>query len=414
MRGRVPLRPNAGVQGKPWGFGRIAAFAAIFYFSEGLPFGIVTELTPLWMRSEGISLTKIGLLSTVGLAWSLKLFWAPLVDSRGSYRGWIRGSVAVIAAALFLISLSGADSSIFWIAITLLALASATQDIAVDALTITLTPPRRLGILNSIRVTAYRIALIAAGGGLAWVASRFGWRTAFVIAASIAAALWIASWFLPLLERRESTPLGVIAGIRRWLAQPGAGILLAIVFLYKLGDSSLSPMARPFWVDQGFDIAEIGTATAFIGTSFTIIGAWIGGWAIARWGVYRAMILFGILQIASNAVYAVIAPMPPERLFLYLANVTESLTYGLGTGAFIALLMLICDRERAATEFALLSALFGLSRHLAGMGSGALADAFGYTSYFWITVALGVPGLLLVPLARRTIVARESGTAAGA
>lgn len=387
------------------GLGSLAAFATLFYFSEGFPFGIVNELLPLYLRSSGVSLTEIGLLSTVGLAWTLKLFWAPAVDAFGTYPRWVSGGLVGITVALVMLAtLPLTGTPWFWVAVTLLAVGSATQDVAVDAWTIVATEKRWLGIVNSIRITAYRVAMIVAGGGFAAIADRVGWASGFGIAAGVAGALLIASFFLPAAERVERERIGVLEGLRSWLAQPRAGLLLLLVLLYKLGDSSLNPMIRPFWVDRGFPLGQIGAAVSTIGVGATIVGAWIAGAAVARWGLYRSMIWFGVLQIASNIVYAVIAAWPAlSQLSLYGASLVENLTYGLGTGTFLAFLMAICDRTRAATEYALLSALFGLSRSLIGMVSGAVTDALGYAPYFWITVLLGLPGLLLVPLARGII-----------
>lgn len=395
---------------RPLGIGPLAAFATLFYFSEGLPFGIVNELLPLYLRSEGVSLTQIGLLSTVRLAWTLKFFWSPLVDAFGSYRHWITGALAAITTALGLMALLPlVGTAMFWLVATLLAVGSATQDIAVDAFTITATEKKWLGIVNSIRVTLYRVAMIAAGGGLAALADRFGWPAAFGTAAAAAATLLVLSLLIPTQERTGTETFGVIQGLRLWLAQPKALALLSLALLYKLGDSSLNPMVRPFWVDRGFSLTEIGLAISTVGLGATIVGAWIAGVAVARNGLYPSLVWFGVFQIASNVVYATIAHTPAStEPVLYGASIVESLTYGLGTGTFLAFLMAICDRTRAATEFALLSALFGLSASLVGSVSGWLSDVLGYAPYFWITVVLGLPGLALLPVVRDVLLAKEA------
>lgn len=389
--------------------GWLVTFATLFYFSEGFPFGIVNEFLPLYLRQQGVSLTQIGLLSTVGLAWTIKLFWAPAVDSVGTYPRWIAGGLAAIAVALVFLAVAPAPATpLFWTLVILLALGSATQDIAVDAFSIAATPAKWLGIINSIRVTAYRAALIAAGGGLAAIGQWIGWRGAFTVAAALSGAFLVAALFLPATERATATAGGAIAGLRRWLARPGALLLLLIVFLYRLSDSSLNQMIRPFWVDHGFTPAEIGTVNSVVGVSFTIVGAWLGGLAIVRWGLYRSLIWLGVLQILSNFGYAAIATAGGGRWAFYAAAIVESITYGLGTGAFLAFLMAICEKTRAATEYALLSAIFGLSRSLAGSASGVVTDTIGYAPWFWITAALGIPGLILVRLARTHIEASEA------
>ncbi len=395
--------------GRPLRTGWLLTFATLFYFSEGFPFGIVNELMPLYLRSEGVSLTQIGLLSTVGLIWTLKLFWAPAVDALGTYPRWIGIALVGITAAIAALAAAPAPATpLFWTLIVLLTIASATQDIAVDAYTIAATPAKWLGIVNSIRVTAYRVALIAAAAGLAWIGQSVSWRAAFSAAAILSAALLVVSFFLPVTRRAPAEAGSAIAGLRRWLARPGALLLLSIVFLYRLSDSSLNQMIRPFWVDNHYSPAEIATVNTAIGISFTIVGAWLGGLAIARWGIYRALLWLGVLQILSNFGYSSIATFGGGRPAFYTAAIIESITYGLGTGAFLAFLMAICEKTRAATEYALLSAIFGLSRSIAGTVSGAASDVMGYAPWFWITAALGIPGLILVRIAREHIEASEA------
>lgn len=389
--------------------GILAFLAALFYFSEGFPFGIVNELLPLYLRSSGVSLTQIGFLSTVGLAWTLKFFWSPAVDSLGTYRRWIAAALLGITLSIGLLALVPAGGTWFWILATLLVIGSATQDIAVDALSIAATERRWYGLVNSIRVTFYRVAMIAAGGGLALIAGELGWPAAFSVAAAVAGVALLATPLLPLEKKYDRAPSELLRGVGRWFASRDSIILLLIVLLYKLGDSALNPMARPFWFDRGFSVGEVGAAISTIGVAATIAGAWIAGGLVARFGIYRSMLVCGVLQIGSNVVYAVMAGIPaPGRSALYGTALVESLTYGLGTGAFIAFLMAICERERAATEYAMLSALFGLSRTLSGTASGAFADAFGYGPWFWLTVLLGIPGLLLVPFAKKRLASIEA------
>ncbi len=387
---------------RPWA---IASLAGVLYFSEGLPYGLVNELFPLYLRTRGVSLTEIGLVSIVGLAWTLKFLWSPLVDRWGSYRSWIAGALVGITATLAGFSvLQPSGGTAFWVLASLLALSSATQDIAIDAWTITITPKSLLGPVNSVRVTTYRIAIIVAGGGIAALATWTSWGVAFGICAGLAALLLLFSLLLPAQERRETTEsVDLVGGLRRWLNRPRSGWLLGVVLLYRFGDSALAPMIKPFWVDHGFSTAEIGTVTTVIGMTLTIAGAWLGGAIIARFGLWRSLLWLGILQMLSNVGYAWIASFGGGREAFYAASVVEHFTGGLGVAAFLAFLMAICDRRFAATEYALLSALFVLTRTTAGALSGALTDAIGYAPFFWITVALGVPGLLLLPRIRESV-----------
>ena len=388
---------------------RIPFLAAILYFSEGLPYGIVNELFPLYLRSKGVSLAAIGLISTISLAWTFKVLWSPLVDRIGTYRSWISSALLVLTLCLITFALSPAPAGpMFWATLTVLALASATQDIAVDAYTIVMTPTRMLGPVNSIRVASYRVAIILCGGGMAALASTIGWPAGFWAAAAITAGIFVFSRFLPdTAERVREARQPLFRGLLQWIARPNAVILLAVVLLYRLGDAALLPMIKPFWIDLGYSTAEVGTVTTVIGVAFTILGAFLGGLVIAKIGILRALLILGVVQMLSNAGYAIVATWGLGRTALYTASIIENLTSGLGIAAFLAFLMAICDREFAATEFAMLSALFALTRSVAGSFSGIWTESIGYPAYFWITMAMGVPGLLIIPFIRREAVARR-------
>ncbi|HEX3068368.1 MAG TPA: MFS transporter [Thermoanaerobaculia bacterium] len=446
-----------------------ASVAGLLYFSEGLPFGIVNDLLPVYLRVHHVELTTIGFLSTVASAWTLKVFWSPLVDSFGTYRRWIATAVLAMAICMAAMAVLGSrseqsvstrsnsgrpapaggsqslspptpdprrptpagraqsssptpdtrtatpaadprpptpDSRVFWTIITIFAIASATQDLAVDAFTIRATPPDLIGPVNSIRVAAYRAALIVGGGGLVALSGVIGWSGSFAAAAVIAGIVFVVALRLPddrgsRNERKSVVEL--FRGLGHWLARPRAGVLLAIVLLYRLGELAIYAMIKPYWVDRGYSAAEIGTITAVIGVIVSILGAIAGGAIVAHIGLYRAMLWLGAAQILSNLGYAIVATTHAGRWAIYAAAIVENIGYGLGTGAFLAFLMAICDRERAATEYAMLTAAFGLTRVVIGTPSGWIAQNAGYPAYFWLTVALGIPGLLLVPFVREQI-----------
>jgi PAT family beta-lactamase induction signal transducer AmpG len=388
-----------------------ASVAGLLYFSEGLPFGIVNDLLPVYLRVHHVELTTIGFLSTVASAWTLKVFWSPLIDSFGTYRRWI--ATAVLAMAICMATMATLPAAIgvpFWTIITIFAVASATQDLAVDAFTIRATPPDLIGPVNSIRVAAYRAALIVGGGGLVALSGVIGWRGSFASAAVIAGVVFIVALRLPddrgSREERKSIN-ELFRGLGHWLARPRAGFLLAIVLLYRLGELAIYAMIKPYWVDRGYSPAEIGTITAVIGVIVSILGAIAGGAIVARIGLYRAMLWLGAAQILSNLGYAIVATTHAGRWAIYAAAIVENIGYGLGTGAFLAFLMAICDRERAATEYAMLTAAFGLTRVVIGTPSGWIAQNAGYPAYFWLTVVLGIPGLLLVPFVREQLAAKQ-------
>lgn len=374
--------------------GPLLLLIGTLYFAEGLPYGVVSELLPLYLRERGVPLAEIGFLGTIGLAWTLKFLWAPLVDGLGTYATWVRCSLLVVAGALVAIGFGGeAGSPVFWFAAAALAIASATQDVAIDAIAVARSSPANVGLVNSTRIATYRMAIIVAGGGLAAVAGYRGWRAAFSAGAALAILSLVSTAWLR-HERVPRAALSPFPALRRWLARPDMATILSVALLYKLGDSMLAHMIKPFWVDSGYRVAEIGTATTVIGIGCTIIGAIAGGIWVGRRGLGRSLVEVGVLQLASNATYAIAAATGAGRVAMYSASVVENLAGGMGTAAFLSFLMTSCDKEDAATEFALLTALMGLSRSLAGTASGLLAQSLGFALFFWMTMALGVPGLV--------------------
>lgn len=379
----------------------IPALACILYFSEGFPFGIVSETVNLYLAFAGIDLTTIGLIGSVGLIWTLKFFWAPLVDAVGSYRMWIFGSLIVLSLSLATLGTVEPASAPFWGALIVLVFASATQDIAIDALAIRVTPRELLGLVNSARVAAYRGAMIVAGGGVALLADRIGWRAAFFTAAGVPLLVLVLTALTAPSEggigEQHENPLRALV---TWIRRPGALMLLAVILLYRLGDNALTPMIRPYWVWRGFSATEVGNVTTTLGMICTILGAIAGGAFVTRFGVFRGLLVLGVVQMLSNIAYALVATTHAGRPALYGAAVIETFCGGLGTAAFLSFLMYICDRENAATEYAMLSALFAVARTFAFAVSGYFATDLGYANYYWLTAALALPGLALLPAIR--------------
>src|SRR5437879_20566 len=228
---------------------------------------------PLYLRVHHVALTAIGALSTVGLAWTLKVFWSPLVDAFGTYRRWIAS--AVLAMTLILATFALRPETVgreFWVLITILVFASATQDIAIDAFTIRITPQEMLGPVNSIRVIGYRVAIIAGGGGMAALAGRAGWHGAFGAGAAVFAVMFIVALRLPDDRGERAEKQNLLRDLAQWARRPRAGVLLAIVFLYRLGELAIVTMIKPYWVDRGYSPAEIGTITTVVGGVVSVAG----------------------------------------------------------------------------------------------------------------------------------------------
>lgn len=390
----------------------IPALACILYFSEGFPFGIVSETVNLYLAFARVDLATIGLVGSVGILWTLKFFWAPLLDAAGTYRTWIFGSLVVLSLSLATLGAVPPASPAFWGALIVLVFASATQDIAIDALAIRITPRELLGVVNSARVAAYRGAMIVAGGGVALLADRIGWRPAFFVAACVPLVVLVLTALTAPAEsgagEEHENPLHALV---TWIRRPGALLLLAVILLYRLGDNALTPMIRPYWVSRGFSATEVGNVTTTLGMVCTILGAIAGGAFVTRYGIYRSMLILGIVQMLSNLAYALVAMTDGGRAALYGAAVIETFCGGLGTAAFLSFLMFICDRDNAATEYAMLSALFAVARTFAFALSGYVAQDLGYAKYYWLTAALALPGLALLPRIRGRLSASATAAA---
>jgi len=402
---------------------RKLVWVSILYFAEGFPFGIVVDNLPVYSRTHGVSLTEIGLMSLLGMPWTLKVFWAPLVDRFGERRHWITGALSILAVLAFAIPFldPARPTLVLWALLLAFTTASATQDIAIDAYTIGLLEPGEEGVANGVRVSAFRAALIVGGGGLVALAGSLGWpavfRTTAVVFVVLAAAIaWSPRISIPASGRPDPARtdparpggrrawLGPLwAWLRRlwaWLRRPGAPVVFLFILTYKLGDNAMGPMVKPFWVDRGLTVEEIAFVSTTLGVAAGVAGALAGGFVTSRVGIVRGLLVLGLLQALSNLGYAAAAWTGAGRAAIYAASLVESFTGGLGTAAFLAFLMNVCDKEQAATEYALLSAIFALTRSVAGSVSGAGAARLGYAPYFAATFVLALPALVLLPWIR--------------
>jgi PAT family beta-lactamase induction signal transducer AmpG len=383
-------------------------WVAAFYFASGFPFGVATELLPVYYRQRGVSLTDIGLLSIIALPWTFKFLWAPLVDRLGTYKRWLLA--AQIGLAVTMLALLIADPTrampLLWVVLLAMAMLSATQDIVVDAYTIRLLETREYGAANGVRITAYRAAMLVAGGALLVAAGRLGWPTVFVISAVVMVVLAAVSLSIPGRDipspSQAASLQEFVQPLRELWTLPAAGALLLFVLTFKLGDISLIPMTKPFWVDRGFSTESIGAAST-AGIIAAIGGALVGGALTTRWGIFTALWSLGLVQALSNLGYWTASRLPATETTLYGTVLLEQFTYGLGTAAFLSFLMSLCSKRYAATQYALLSALFRVGGIIAGGISGAITEDVGYSTYFLITFLLALPAFSLLPWIRRTV-----------
>ena len=394
---------------------RVLFWVAVLYFAEGLPFGIAYDVWPVFFRVHGVSLREIGLMSLLSLPWTWKLLWAPLVDRYGSRQHWITACLFVLGATTLAIMPQDATNPSFlmWGLLLLFTTASATQDIAIDAYAVDVSTPKTLGSINGTRVSAARVALFVGGGGFLVLADYTGWDFLWVALAVGFFALALVAWMSPRVKLDSSVRQNAIKPVLRWVFRWRMVPVLLFVLLFKVGDSTLGRMVKPFWVDRGYSLTEIGAISVTLGVVLTILGALAGGWIVDRIGIFRSLLWLGLAQLVSNVGYVVVAAVDLPRESIYVASVIESFSQGLGTAAFLSFLMNLCDKEHAATQYAILSALFALTRDVAVALTGICVESLGYAVFFALTTALALPGLALLPLIKPRIREGEAMASAG-
>jgi PAT family beta-lactamase induction signal transducer AmpG len=380
----------------------------VLYFAEGVPFGFVYTTLSYYLRSRGVPLEEIGILSLLGLAWSLKVLWSPLADRFGTRAAWLVPAQMLIVLSMLGLAhfASGSVTLAFWVLVGVLCLASATQDLAVDAYTIDLLDTEELGMANGIRIGAYRVGLIAAGGGVLILSDVVGWSATFVGVAIIMAALVLTVIaFRPFHQARPEVARAqggkgfsqIKESAKGLMAHPHMWIIIIFIMTYKAGDAFLGAMVSAFWRDMGFSGTQFGVASIVMGKIPAIAGGFLGGAITARWGISRALWVLGIFQACSILGYWAAALPGTWHYTIYLATLGDNLAGQMGSAAFMAFLMLLCDKRFSASHYAFLSMLFGLSARLCGYIGGWAAAYLGYAWFFFLSFLVAWPAFALLP-----------------
>lgn len=381
---------------------------SLLYFAEGFPFGLIEKTFTAYFADYRWELGPLGLLALIGMPYALKFFWAPAVDFLGTRRKWITSVQILMAACLvvFIFLDPGNPGILLWTCLGLFATLSATQDIAIDVYSIELLKSSEMGIANGFRYAAYRVALAISGSLFIALGGWLGWTIVLVVAAGVLIVCAVASLRLPSVEvqRPKLSPSSLVAPVKNLLQRPGVFQVGPFILLYKLGDLSMAPMVLPFWKASGLTNTEIGLITGAIGIVASIVGSLAGGLFMARFGIFHGLWFLGLWQAVSNLGYAWVAANPSTgNMGIYLASAVESFCGGLGTSAFLAFLMSVCEKRFSATQYALLSALFRVTGILAGAPSGWVTQYMGFANYFALTFVLSLPALVLVRYARAWI-----------
>ena len=380
---------------------------ALLYFIQGAPAAILWEVLPVYFRLHGVSLRAIGGLRLLELPYSLKVFWSPAVHRYGDRRVWVLACMLGIAAILMALPFVNVAAVGLIVLLLILALTtlSATQDVAIDSYSVGLISREEEGAANGVRASAYRVALVFAGGGMVFLAAALTWNTLFMLASLVFAILALAVLAIPGLSLPEQAREHWLQGFVGWAGTWRVIPLVLFVLTYKLGEFAIGPMVKPFWVDYGKSIwpvreelmFQIGLFPTTLGIILSITGALAGGAFISRYGIFHGVWVLGLLQAVSNLGYSVVEWMNLGRFGLYGASMFESLSGGLGTAAFLAFLMNVCQKEHATVQYAFLSSIFSLTGRLVQSLSGLGAERYGYGNYFAITFLLSLPAYMLLP-----------------
>lgn len=377
-------------------------------FSSGMPLGLVWIAIPDWMRDSGVDIRIVGLFTLAQVPWTFNVVWAPLMDRYpppflGRRRGW--AAIAQVGLLLGTLGLAdvGAHPDAPWVVLALtfaVALAAASQDIAVDAYAVDVLKKEEQGAAVGARIALYRVGMFAAGAAAISLAGRSSWTLVCAGLAALYLPMLLVTFFAPEPRNQPPEPKTVREAV--WLPFLGflsrhrAVEILAFVVLFKLADNMASALLRPFLVDMGYSSDDRGFALGTIGLVATIGGAIIGGLGTNVLGLGRALWIFGSLQIFSNLGYVLLAHVPRNSLLLYGSMGFETLCQGLGTGAFSVLLLRMTQKRFSATQYALFSTLFGFGRIFSGPVAGITVDAIGWTNFFLATMPLGIPGLYML------------------
>jgi MFS transporter, PAT family, beta-lactamase induction signal transducer AmpG len=394
---------------------RRVAVVCLLGFSSGLPLALTTGTLQAWMTVSGVDLATIGIMTLVGIPYTWKFLWAPFMDRYvppflGRRRGWIVGTQVLLGIG---IAIMGAlDPATMPWALAALALMvafiSASQDVVFDAYRADVLRPEERGIGAAVSVLGYRLAMLVSGAMALILSDQIGWQNTYWLMALFMITAIGATLFGPEPEVVVTPPRtlteAVIEPLKEFFARHGAWGLLLLIVLYKLGDAFAGSLTTAFLI-RGVDFTptEVGAINKGMGLAATLVGVVFGGVLMAKLGLFKSLLAFGILQAISNLTFMWLASIGKDYSVMILAVGFENLAGGMGTAAFVALLMAMCDKRFTASQFALLSALAAVGRVYVGPASGYMVESIGWTTFFGFTFLVALPGLFLLYAMRRTI-----------
>ncbi len=394
---------------------RQSALLLVLGFASGLPLALTSGTLQAWMSIEDIDIKTIGFFSLVGQAYVMKFLWSPLMDRYtppflGRRRGWllITQLLLIVGIAAMGTLQPARDLVMLAFIAAVVAFCSASQDIVFDAWKTDLLPPEQRGTGAAVTVLGYRLAMMFSGGLALWLADRYlGWQATYWLMALMLVPGVIATLMAPEPVLMTKTPQtireAVITPLKDFFSRNNAWLMLSLIILYKLGDAFAASLTTLFLLKGlNFDPGQVGFINKTLGLSATIVGVLFGGVLMQKLSLYRALMLFGILQAVSNIGYWLLAVTPPHLWSMAIAVAIENLCSGMGTSAFVALIMALCNKSFSATQFALLSALSSFGRVYVGPVAGWIAAGWGWPTLYTIAVLASIPGLLLLAAGKQS------------
>jgi PAT family beta-lactamase induction signal transducer AmpG len=378
--------------------------------ASGMPLYVLFQLVPVWLSEGGVSLVEIGLFSLVGIPYTWKFLWAPLMDRfvppfLGRRRGWMLITQVLLLlsiGALGMVDPARSTWVIAWLAVAV-AFFSASQDVVLDAYRREILSDEELGMGSSIHVQAYRISSLVPGSLSLILADILPWSSVFWITAGF----MLVGVMMSLMISEPDTELPAAAGLRQAMIAPlreylgrrgwsGLILVLSFMFLYKIGDNMATALSMPFYLELGFSKTDIGLVAKHAALWPSIIGGLLGGLIMLRLGINRALWIFGVVQMASILGFALLANTGPELGLLAVVIGFEYLGVGMGTAAFTAFIAREASKTYAATQFALFTALAAVPRTLANASTGLIVEQIGWVDFFLLCTVLATPGMLLL------------------
>ena len=380
--------------------------AFIMGFAGGLPLLLTGSLLQAWMVQEQVSLGAIGLFALVGLPYTLKFVWAPLMDrytptALGRRRSWLIIWQIALTASIALLAFSSPKDMLWMTAVAALLLSffSASQDIVIDAYRRESLADDEQGMGAALYVGGYRVGMLLASGGGLIMADFMPFQFVYLFMALVMGSTIIAT-VLAREPEVHSQPTSIRAAVIEpfieYFNRRHAIAILLFIILYKIGDTMASQMTTPFYLALGFSTSEIGAIVKLFGFWATIGGTMLGGVLVMRIGLYNGLLWFGFLQAISTAGFAALAYIGHSPLGLTAVIIFENLSGGLGTAAFIGYMASLTNRKFTATQYALLTSFMGMPRVFAAAPTGYMVEAMGWPSFFIFCSLIAIPGILLL------------------